>query len=138
MSDGNPLPDGEFGLFEMYCNEQNCDCRRVMFMVTTPNKEVVAYIAYGWEGKDFYARWLKRGRSNKRDVCYANLNDNEKADVNEIQGPVLNSMTPQSKRAGEILDIVANTVLKDEAYIERLKRHYALFKREVKKLRPRW
>ncbi len=28
-----PLPPGEYALFEMYCDEAECDCRRVFFYV---------------------------------------------------------------------------------------------------------
>jgi hypothetical protein len=51
------LPDGEYGFLEFYCNEKNCDCRRVIFSVTEaeqPNK-ILATINYGWESARFYA-----------------------------------------------------------------------------------
>jgi hypothetical protein len=52
------LPVGEYGLVEMYCNDEDCDCRRVIIMVIKRDvKKPVAYISYGWESLDFYATW---------------------------------------------------------------------------------
>ena len=134
LSDNDPLPHGNYGLMEMYCDEKNCDCRRVIFMIISPQiKQPVAYIGYGWENKDFYARLIKYDRYGNKGVSYANLDDKEKRDVDELKGPCLNSMSPQSKYAKDILKLIAGTVLNDEMYDKRLKGHYKLFKRKLKK-----
>jgi len=134
LSDNDPLPRGDYGLMEMYCDEINCDCRRVIFMIiSSQTKQPVAYIGYGWENKDFYARLLKHDRYGNKGVNYAKLDDEEKRDVDELKGPCLNSMSPQSKYAKDILNLIARTVLNDEMYMERLKGHYKLFKRKLKK-----
>src|SRR5207245_11325059 len=53
------LPPGRYALLEMFCDEPGCDCRRVMFYVMLPHsKEAGAIIVYGWESRQFYARWL--------------------------------------------------------------------------------
>jgi hypothetical protein len=76
-------------------------------------------VAYGWESPDFYARW---GSGDERDIA-------------EMIGPVLNLFSPQSQFAPAILAFSRNTLLRDEGYVARLKRHYALFREKVD--RPR-
>lgn len=113
------LPAGQYGLLEMYCDEPGCDCRRVFFSVVSPPKsEPVAVIAYGWESPEFYARWM---------------GDDDLLMMEQLCGPALNLSSPQSKLAPAILEIVTNTVLRDPAYIERLKKHYRMFRSKIDK-----
>ena len=50
---------GEYALVEAFCNDKDCDCRRVMFNFVTPeNHKTVAAIAYGWETEKFYTKWF--------------------------------------------------------------------------------
>ncbi len=51
--------------------------------------------------------------------------------IREMQGPILNDGSPQSKYAPAFLRLVIEMVLSDLAYIERLKRHYQIFKETV-------
>jgi hypothetical protein len=109
-----PLPPGEYGLIEMYCDEAGYDCRRVFFYVVASfRKGPEAVIGYGWEDEGFYARWMK---------------DADPAMLKDLKGPSLNLLSPQSELAPAILDLIENVVLKDAAYIERLKRHYRVFR----------
>ncbi len=111
------LPAADYGLVEMYCDEPDCDCRRVFFTVLSSKTErLVAVIAYGWESLRFYARWL--GFDDPRLI-------------KELKGPSLNAGSPQSEIAPAVLDIVKNVVLQDEPYVERLKTHYALFRQGI-------
>lgn len=114
----NPeLPDDDYGFIELYCNDENCDCRRVLFNVISRKRDdVVAVIAYGWEDSEFYARWY---RNNAPQI------------IRELQGPILNDASYQSELAPALLKLVRNTLLQDPAYIERLKRHYWMFKATV-------
>ena len=110
------LPPGEYGLLELYCNETDCDCRRVMFNITEAKSgEIKAVIGFGWESSEFYAKWLGR---------------NEPAAIRELQGPALNTMSRQSTLAPVLLQQVA-LILTDEQYVERIKRHYAMYKAAV-------
>ncbi len=110
------LPGGEYSLIEAYCNEPNCDCRRVIFNVYwQQRREVVAVIAYGWESLEYYAEWL---------------GDDYPAALREMQGPALNLMSKQSKLAPVLLEKV-EFVLRDRRYVNRLKRHYKMFKAVV-------
>jgi hypothetical protein len=114
----NPrLPDDDYGFLELYCNDENCDCRRVFFNVISHKRgEVVAVIAYGWEDSAFYIRWYRQ---------------NDPSVIHEMQGPILNPGSNQSELAPALLKLVRDTLLKDPAYIERLKRHYWMFKEKV-------
>jgi hypothetical protein len=111
---GHPkLPDDEYALIEAYCNEPDCDCRRVFFNVASwRTKEVLAVIAYGWESKKYYAKWF---------------GDYDPAIIRGLQGPTLNSASHQSKLAPALLTEVTH-VLQDKNYVDRLKRHYRMFK----------
>jgi hypothetical protein len=111
------LPDDDYGFIEAYCNDEDCDCQRVLFNIASQNqKKMVAVIAYGWESEAFYAKWYSR---NDPDI------------IREMQGPILNSASEQSRLAPALLELVRNLLLTDPAYIDRLKRHYQLFKEKV-------
>ncbi len=110
---------GSYGLIEMYCKDPKCDCRRVMFNILS--KEMgykdVAIINFGWESKEFYKKRFR--------FC------NEK-DIEEMKGPCLNITSPRSEEAYELLHYVKSFVLKDENYVDRIKRHYKMFKEKIK------
>ena len=113
------LPKGEYALIESYCDEKGCDCRRVFFNVFSErHKKVVAVIAYGWENRNFYANWF---------------GDNDPEVIEDLKGPSLNLASPQSKLAPILLDRINFYILKDKDYIERLKRHYRMFKNLIEK-----
>jgi hypothetical protein len=110
------IPMGNYGLIEMYCNEPGCDCRRVFFNVYDSERDTsMAIIAYGWESEKFYTRWFR---------------DNDPRMIRDLQGPVLNSGSPQSKYAPAFLALIEG-ILKDSNYVSRLKKHYQIFKEAV-------
>ncbi len=112
------LPPGEFGFYEMFCDEAECDCRRVFFVVyggTPP--EVCATIAFGWESTEFYEDW------SGEDAEYAQT----------LKGPGLNLAGSQGPLAPALLSVVKNILLQDEEYVARVKRHYDLFRQEIDK-----
>lgn len=111
------LPVGNYALLEMFCDEAGCDCRRVFFYVVSSfRNELEAAVAWGWESRDFYRRWMKHGNKN---------------DVDDLIGPVLNLFSPQTELAPAILDLVRDIVLQDAAYVERIKRHYTMFRKKI-------
>ncbi|RJP49509.1 MAG: hypothetical protein C4557_11205 [Anaerolineaceae bacterium] len=117
MREDDIVPKGSYGLLEMYCDDPGCDCRRVFLEVHDWEREKdVAFIAYGWESKVFYRNWF---RGDDPEI------------IRDLQGPVLNDASPQSKYAPAFLKLVKDVVLSDQAYIERLKRHYWMFKEKV-------
>jgi hypothetical protein len=112
-------PKGIYVFHEMFCREKGCDCRRVFFYVTFGARhKLEAVVCYGWESKDFYRRWYK---------------DSDLDAINELKGPSLNLGSPQSEYAPAILDLVENVLINDRDYIDRIKRHYNMFKEDVDK-----
>ena len=121
------LPPGDYGLVEMYCNDKGCDCRRVFFNVmSSVTRDSVAVIAYGWESRGYYAKWYC---GDWLDV--SELNGEILDTVKSLKGPCLNLMSPQSKIAPLVLKMVSEFLEHDKAYIDRLKRHYKLFRAKV-------
>jgi hypothetical protein len=108
------LPAGEYGFIEHYCAEPTCDCRRVLFQVRRANRPetILATINYGWETETFYTRWLHGDRASAR----------------ELRAGDLDPLNPQSTLAPAFLDLFRNVLVKDQAYIARLERHYQMFK----------
>jgi hypothetical protein len=111
------LPPGEYAFCEMFCNERGCDCRRVFFYVMASfRKRCEAVIAWGWESPEFYMNWF---------------HDDDPQIIADLMGPCLNIGSPQSELAVPILDLARSVLLKDEAYVERIKRHYQLFRASI-------
>jgi len=112
------LPAGNYTFVELYCTDPGCDCRRVMFHVVDefdPNKEF-AKIGWGWECRKHYAQWMRT--------------DDEKM-IDELVGPNIESMQRQSAIAPELLRVCKKVLLKDELYVERIKRHYSMFRKKI-------
>lgn len=110
------LPRAEYGLVELFCDEPGCDCRRVFFnVISSKTKNTVAVITYGWEGRSFYEKWL--GQSDRKLI-------------DELKGPALNLMSMQSSLAPALLKKV-KYVLRDSIYVERIKRHYKMFREAI-------
>jgi hypothetical protein len=110
------IPTGQYVLTELYCNEPDCDCRRVFFDVYDPERrKSMAIVAYGWESETFYARWY---------------GENDPQTIRDLQGPALNLGSQQSKYARAFLALIKD-ILKDSNYVSRLKRHYRIFKDAV-------
>jgi len=119
--DDPDLPEGEYGLLESYCDELDCDCRRVFFNVFSwKKKKIEAVIAYGWESGKFYAKWM---------------GDSDPRVIKELKGPALNLSSPQSPLAPALLEKI-KIVLQDKNYVDRIKRHYKLFKEAIEKEKP--
>jgi len=107
------VPRGNYAFLELYCEEEDCDCRRVLIQVieeSTPRK-IWATISFGWDAPE----WFK--------------------DETDLEGPgatasgaFLDPLCPQSEYAAEFLDLFERMITQDPAYVERLKRHYAMFK----------
>jgi len=111
------IPDGEYAFVESFCDDKNCDCRRVYFYVLqiNPNYEQIyaATISYGWEDLEFYISWSPYLPSKM---------------AKNLKGPVLEPLQKQSKYAKLFLKLFKSKFIIDPIYIERIKQHYALFK----------
>ena len=110
------LPEGEYGFVELYCNQPGCDCRRVMIDVLRPEtgwSKVWATISYGWESLDFYRKW---GEGN--------------SDPIDLKGPYLDPLNSQTKYSSALLNLF-RFLLQSPDYVERLRRHYQMFRGSV-------
>jgi hypothetical protein len=122
VAEQQSLPAGDYGFFELYCDEPGCDCRRVIIQVLRPEtgwSKVWATIGYGWESLDFYRRW---GGGHSDPV--------------EMKGPELDRLNPQTKYSPALLNLF-RIFLQSPDYVERLKRHYQMFRDSVDKGRGR-
>jgi hypothetical protein len=121
IADGHPyLQADEFALLEAYCNDKNCDCQRVFFNVASRKQQrIVAVVTFGWEDEAFYRNW------------YGGRNDElARRVVDEMMGLGLNSASHQTDIAPALLAPIRE-ILQEPAYIERLKRHYQMFKEKM-------
>ena len=105
------IPLGEYGFLEFFCPDPACDCRRVTLRVTTPDGRAWASISFGWETARFYRRWA-----------------HDPNDADEMAGASLDPLNHQSKFAEWFLSFFREMVQTDRKYVERLKRHYRMFK----------
>ncbi len=112
------LPDGEYGFVDLYCTDPDCDCRRILVWVVSEKfpKEVLATISYGWESRSFYCEWL---------------GDDDEDWIDELKGPALSSMHPQSKMAPFFL-YVFQRLIEDKTYVQQLKRRYWMVKKALR------
>lgn len=110
---GKALPAGVYGLLEFYCTDDDCDCRRVIIRIVSENSadKVCATISYGWEDAAFYRKWSPGTEG-----------------AAEWFGPTLDPLNSQSAHAGAFLSLFKHVVLQDKSYVDRLKRHYTMFK----------
>jgi hypothetical protein len=114
LDSGFDLPEGKYSFFELFCDEPGCDCRRVFFMILSPtNKERLALVNYGWESPEFYAKKYKT-----KDALM----------IADIKGPSLAIGQRQSSLAPAILELVQYIFSNNPEYIERIKRHYFMFR----------
>lgn len=111
------LPPAHYSFLEMFCDEPGCDCRRVFLaVVSSLQKDIQAVIAWGWEEREFYVTWM---------------GEDDPLIIKDLMGPSLNLTSPQSKIAPALLDLFCKVLLKDTAYVERIKRHYAMFRQKI-------
>lgn len=108
------LPVGEYTLLEWFCEEPECDCRRVLVQVVPAGRpnEVLAVINYGWENPEFYTQWMHGDAQAGREIADASLDP----------------LHPQSGYADYLLVLFRDMVDTDPEYVARLARHYELFK----------
>lgn len=111
---GGPLPAGEYGFVELFCEDPTCDCRRVLLQVTSAQQPhmVLATINYGWETAEFYTHWMHGDAQAEREIIEASLDP----------------LNTQSQYAEYLLDVFRDIVKTDPGYVARLSRHYDLFK----------
>ena len=115
------LPADEHAYIEFYCEDLDCDCRRVFLQVMAKNQphQVFASINYGWEPEDFYRKktpW-------------------EPDSASGIVRGELDPMNAQSPFSSVFLELFQRMVL-DAEYRLRLARHSRLFREALAQRRP--
>lgn len=111
----NGLHKGEYFLLESYCNDPKCDCCRVFINILHQEK-ILATIGYGWESLEFYEKWI-----------------GEPDMAPDVKGPTLELTGPHTEYSETLLKLFKEAILKDNVFIERLKRHYKMFKEKINK-----
>lgn len=117
------IPKGEYVFFESYCDDPDCDCRRVMFFIysRTDYSRKLATINFGWESVAYYTKWLHGNASV----------------AEEMTQVTLEPFGEQSEYAQEFLEIAQDGLVRDPDFVERLKRHYAQFRASLPPARKR-
>ena len=115
-SDLSGLPADQYASLEYYCEELNCDCRRVFLQVIAKDQpgKVFASISYGWEKESFYRKRMSWDPDAPREIVRGSLDP-----INQ-----------QSEHAEALLELFQRHVL-DQAYRLRLRRHHQLFREEL-------
>ncbi len=110
------LPAGDYVLVEFYCEDLNCDCRRV-FVQVMPRHEpgkVLASINWGWEPESFYRTRMPYDPEAPREV---------------VQGS-LDPINTQSEHSKQLLALFQQHIL-SESYRDQVRRHCELFREEI-------
>lgn len=97
-------------MVKSYCNDDKCDCSRV-FINVMYNNDFIATLGYGWDELSFYEKWC---RDKKMAV--------------QVKGPIIEYGTKITKDSEKVLNFIKDVALKDYIFVERLKKHYKMFK----------
>lgn len=118
------LPVGTYSFLENYCDDAECDCRRVFINVAYtrefPSTEIprmLTTIGYGWDTLDYYSKWFGRGKFTP-----------DKDIVRNLKGPILEFGGVYSEHSEKLLKLFKEFMLNDAVFIQRLTAHYKLFK----------
>lgn len=102
---------------EMYCEEPACDCRRTLVRaLSSRGGRELATLTFGWEPEAFYRTWASWELTELQ--------------LRDLKGPAIQLLQYQSERADEMLEYF-EMILSDPAYVERVKRHYRMFRDQV-------
>ncbi len=111
------VPNGDYAFMDVHCADKTCDCRRVFINVIQMNPQYglkqIATISYGWESLAFYRKW---GHGVPDDM------------LKDMKGPCLDAFQQQSPHAEVFLTFFKNMIASEPTYVNRLKKHYTLFK----------
>jgi hypothetical protein len=114
LTDENSVRYG-YSFIEAFCDELKCDCRRAFLYVHDIERSIqVAVIGYGWASLEHYKRQ------------FPFLTDEEIR--GDLMGFNLPPMTPQTGLSNTILELVNVALATDKPYLERIVRHYDMFR----------
>jgi len=101
---GNDNTGRTYGFVESYCDDKDCDCRRVFInVISVKSSEILATISYGWESKEDYNEWF---------------GGMECSILEDFARPNLAPGLQQSKYAADFLRLF-KVIIKDEKYVDR-------------------
>jgi len=86
----------------------------MLHVISERENRIVAVVNFGWESRRFYEKWF---------------GGTDKEWIDELKGPCLNTGSFQASYANELLTLIQDLVVSDQAYVSRLKKHYEAFKR---------
>jgi hypothetical protein len=113
------LPPGAYALIDLYCTDQDCDCRNVYIHVVHKGfSGPIATITYGWEKLSYYKEWMG--------------GEEDDYIIRQFKGPSLAIAARQSQFANQWLRIFEDILQTDKEYANRLERHYHLVKDFIK------
>ncbi len=116
--DDPQLAGDKFAFIELFCDEPGCDCRRVMLNIFSDGrKRSVGTINFGWETEKFYENW------------YGGY---DKEIIGDMKGPCINRLGVYTNITEKMFGHVKK-ILTQKEYVDRLKRHYDIFKEFVEK-----
>lgn len=108
------IPEGEYGLLEMFCDNPDCNCRHVLIAVQSRrDKRAQAVVSWEWGNVGFHREWMGDGARELAE---------------QVKGPVLDTGSYAAPFAPAILNIVCEILARDTEYVRRIKRHYLEFK----------
>ncbi|MFH0876289.1 MAG: hypothetical protein V1859_10210 [archaeon] len=110
---GGKLPAGSYYFPVSFCNEKNCDCRRA-FINVIYEEEPIATIGFGWEDIKFYEKWAE-----------------DKSMAKDLKGPVLEFTGIRTKYSEKALSLFKEVLMNDKIFLERLPKHYKIFKESL-------
>ncbi len=100
-------------VLDLYCPDSTCDCHKVTLLIVDNYKNIWATISYGWKSKSFYLKWGL---------------DLETVEL--LTEGFLDPIGVQSEYAEELMDAF-EFMIKDSAFMDRLKKRYAQFKARI-------
>ena len=105
---GDPIPPGGYLFDEYFCTDRKCHCQRVIIKVLRAENfdarpEEVATISYTW--------------NLEPDKTWAAVNQ-------DMPNPFLDPLHRQARYAVDLMDFWNDRIVRDPAYLERIKRHY--------------
>ena len=113
------LAGDNFILLELFCDEPQCDCRRVMLNILSERRKAsVGVINFGWESEKFYENWFG---SYDKDIIY------------DLKGPSINIFSTTTEITDKIFKHVKNA-LQDKFFVNRIIQHYVIFREYIENL----
>ncbi len=121
------LLEGTYTLIPYYCDVANCDCREVWVEIIQTEKsddgltkivgDSLAFIDYGWDSPEFYAKRKKTSTGNT-----------------DFPGVYLDIDNSPSEHAETLLELFISAILENEDFRCRLEEQYYDFKFRIKEM----